>query len=80
MEITYLMHLSFSGSYSSWNSEDKSSSDYCPATPFMMAFIILIFSWIFFGLILIIIVIVCLLKMFKKKPTEEKMDENCSNI
>jgi len=38
------------GAYSTWTQDDKTSENYCPGTPFMMAFVTLICFWILFPL------------------------------
>ena len=39
-------YLYFSGGYTQWNYEDKTSIGYCPYIPFMFAFGLLMLFWI----------------------------------
>ena len=46
------MFFNFSGAYAEWNYEDIKSLNYCPYTPFLFSFIVLILSCILIGLLL----------------------------
>ena len=50
------MFFNFSGAYAEWNYEDIKSLNYCPYTPFLFSFIVLILSCILIGLFLIRII------------------------
>ena len=45
--------FNFSGAYAEWNYEDIKSLNYCPYTPFLFSFIVLILSCILIGILLI---------------------------
>ena len=49
------MLFNFSGAYAEWNYEDIESLNYCPYTPFLFSFIVLILSCILIGILLIVI-------------------------
>ena len=46
------MLFNFSGAYAEWNYEDIESLNYCPYTPFLFSFIVLILSCLLIGLFL----------------------------
>ena len=50
------MLINFSGTYAEWNYEDIKSLNYCPYTPFLFSFIVLILSCILIGLFLTAII------------------------
>ena len=66
-----LKHL---GAYGIWQDEDPNAENYCSSSPFLLAFVLLIWSWVAL-LVLIIYDVIVSIYLFRHSKDFEEVDQ-----